>query len=218
MAAIRRGETAAGFAALDEALLPVLAGRIDPLWAGDIYCTTIHLCDDLGDLARMREWTESLARWSGPLSETFMYAAVTRVHELQLIAAEGDWDVVEAELGRQSDSLIGAHGWLTGIGYYELGEVRRLRGDVAGAAAAYGRARQFNTTRSRDRPCCSGRPDARTRRWPSCGSRWPRTPDSSGPGCCCPPSSSPWRRETPAPPPAWRPSSTRRRTTTGPRD
>ncbi len=145
MAAIRRGETAAGFAALDEALLPVLAGRVDPLWAGDLYCTIIHLCDDLGDLARMRKWTESLARWSGPLSETFMYAAVTRVHELQLIAAEGDWDVVEAELSQQSDSLIGAHGWLTGVGHYELGEVRRLRGDVAGAAAAYGRARQFNT-------------------------------------------------------------------------
>ena len=48
-------------------------------WAGDIYCTIIHLCDDLGDLARMRKWTDALARWSGPLSETFMYAAVTRV-------------------------------------------------------------------------------------------------------------------------------------------
>jgi DNA-binding NarL/FixJ family response regulator len=143
MAAIRSGDTLAGFAALDEAMLPVLAGKIDAIWAGDIYCTTIHLCGDLGDLARMRKWTESLASWAVPLSESFMYVAVTRVHELQLIAAEGGWDVVEAELGRQSDSLIGAHGWLTGTGYYELGEVRRLRGDAAGAAAAFRRAREF---------------------------------------------------------------------------
>ena len=143
MAAVRRGETADGFAALDEAMLPVLAGRVDALWAGDIYCTTIHLCEGLADLARMRDWTEALARWASPLSDTFMYAGVTRVHELQVISAEGDWDVVEEELGRHSESLVGAHGWLSGTGFYELGEVRRLRGDAAGAEAAYARAQSF---------------------------------------------------------------------------
>ncbi len=143
MAAVRRGETSHGFASLDEAMLPVLAGRVEALWAGDIYCTTIHLCEGLADLARMRDWTEALARWASPLSDTFMYAGVTRVHELQVISAEGDWDVVEEELGRQSESLVGAHGWLSGTGFYELGEVRRLRGDPAGAQAAYARARSF---------------------------------------------------------------------------
>ena len=113
------------------------------MWAGDIYCTVIHLCDGLGDLARMRDWTEALARWAHPLSQTFMYVGVTRVHQLQIISAEGGWDVVEEELGRQSDSLVGAHGWLSGTGYYELGEVRRLRGDRDGARAAYDRARSF---------------------------------------------------------------------------
>ena len=33
--------------------------------------------------------TDALARWASPLSETFMYAGVTRVHELQVISAEG---------------------------------------------------------------------------------------------------------------------------------
>jgi DNA-binding NarL/FixJ family response regulator len=144
MAAIRRGETTKGFAALDEAMLPVLAGKLDAHWAGDIYCTTIHTCEALADLARMRDWTEALARWSSPLSETFMYANVTRVHELQLVSAEGGWDVVEEELGLESESLVGAHGWLSGTGFYELGEVRRLRGDRDGARAAYARARSFS--------------------------------------------------------------------------
>lgn len=143
LAAISTGETARGFAALDEAMLPVLAGRVDALWAGDVYCTTIHVCDELADLARMREWTASLARWATPLSQTFMYAAVTRVHELQVASAEGDWDLVEEELGRHSESLVGAHGWLSGVGFYELGEVRRLRGDTDDARAAYDRARSF---------------------------------------------------------------------------
>ena len=36
-----------------------------------------------------------------------------------------------------------AHGWLAGEGYYTLGEVRRLRGDAAGAAQAYATARSL---------------------------------------------------------------------------
>jgi ATP/maltotriose-dependent transcriptional regulator MalT len=143
MAAVRRGRTVEGFAALDEAMLPVLAGRVDALWAGDIYCTTIHLCEELADLARMRQWTESLARWSIPLSRTFMYAHITRVHELQVVSAEGRWDQVEAELGPHRDSLVGSHGWLSGVASYELGEIRRLRGDAAGARAAYEHGRAF---------------------------------------------------------------------------
>lgn len=144
MAAVRRGRTRDGFADLDEAMLPVLAGQVDPLWSGDLYCTVIHLCDELGDLARMRTWTEGMARWSQPQGRTFMYAHVTRVHELQLLVAEGAWDTVEEELGARSADLVGAHGWLAGEGYYTLGEVRRLRGDTAGAREAYALARELN--------------------------------------------------------------------------
>jgi ATP/maltotriose-dependent transcriptional regulator MalT len=143
LAEVRRGRTAAGFAQLDEAMLPVLAGRVDPLWSGDLYCTVIHLCDALADLARMRAWTEALARWSKPRSTTFVFAGVTRIHELQLVAAEGDWDTVEHELGDASADLVGAHGWLAGEGYYGLGEVRRLRGDTVNARAAYARAEEL---------------------------------------------------------------------------
>ena len=141
MAAVRRGATPEGFADLDEAMLPVVAGQVDALWSGDLYCTVVHLCDELGDLARMRAWTESMARWAEPQGRTFMYAHVTRVHELQLLVAEGAWDVVEEELGARSADLVGAHGWLAGEGYYTLGEVRRLRGDAGGAEQAYATAR-----------------------------------------------------------------------------
>lgn len=143
LAGVRAGDVQQGFADLDEAMLPVLAGRLTPMWSGDIYCTVIHLCQALGDLARMRAWTSALVRWSAPLSQTFMYAAVTRIHQLQLVSAEGGWDVVEEEIGSHSQSLVNAHGWLAGEGYYELGEVRRRRGDHAGAKQAYALARQL---------------------------------------------------------------------------
>jgi DNA-binding NarL/FixJ family response regulator len=141
LAAVTGGHPAAGFAHLDEAMLPLVAGGVDALWTGDFFCSVIHLCDELGDLARMRAWTAAMARWSAPRPATFMYAGVTRIHELQLLVASGDWEAVEHELGERSASLVGAHGWLAGEGYYTLGEVRRLRGDAVGARAAYEQAR-----------------------------------------------------------------------------
>ncbi|WP_353357890.1 LuxR C-terminal-related transcriptional regulator [Intrasporangium sp. DVR] len=140
MAAIRSGRALDGFNELDEAMLSVLAGRVHPLWAGDVYCSVIHLCEQLGDLQRMRAWTDALERWATPLSRTFVYAGVTRVHQLQLISAEGGWDVVEAELGPRSDALGRSHVWVAGAGYTELGDIKRLRGDLDGARAAYDRA------------------------------------------------------------------------------
>ncbi len=140
MASVAGGDTTTGFGHLDEAMLPLLGGGVDALWTGDFFCTVIHLCDELGDLARMRAWTTAMARWSAPRPPTFMYAGVTRVHELQLLVADGQWDAVERELGERSAGLVGAHGWLAGEGYYTLGEVRRLRGDTEGARAAYERA------------------------------------------------------------------------------
>lgn len=140
LVALWTGDTEEGFASLDEAMLGVLSGSLAPLWAGDVHCTVIHLCHELGDLARMRDWTDTMNRWSAALSETFLYAAVTRVHQLQLSVVEGRWDVVEAEVGGLSSGLVGAHGWVAGEGYRSLGDVRLLRGDLTGARAAYDRA------------------------------------------------------------------------------
>ena len=53
---------------------------------------------------------DRLARWSRHHPATFMFAGVTRIHELQLVAAEADWDAVEEELGQRSADLVGAHG------------------------------------------------------------------------------------------------------------
>lgn len=139
---VRNGRAEEGFAHLDEAMLPVMAGQVDPLWAGDIYCAVIHVCEGLADLGRMRAWTDALERWVRPLPEAFVYAGVTRVHRLQLLAAEGDWDAVEAEMGQQSADLLGAHSWVAGAGFTELGDIRRLRGDVDGARRAYELARR----------------------------------------------------------------------------
>lgn len=145
MADIRAGRVRAGYDALDEAMLDALAGRLPPLWCGDIFCTVIHISHQLGDWERMRAWTHALERWATPLSHTFLYAAVTRLHQLELAAAQGDWDRVESQMVGRSEDLVGAHGWLAGAGFRELGDIRRLRGDLRGASAAFARSRALGT-------------------------------------------------------------------------
>ena len=143
LAAVLHGHLQHGFDLLDEAMVAVVAGHLPPLWSGDIYCTVLHLCESLGDLVRMRMWTQAMESWVSPLCRTFTYYGVSRVHRLQLSSADGDWDRVEAELGARSQQLAPAHGWVAGEGFRELGDVRRLRGDTAGAETAYAAAREL---------------------------------------------------------------------------
>ncbi len=74
LAAVRRGQAARGFEDLDQALLPVMAGKVPAEWGGDIYCSVIHLCYELADYSRMRWWTDALAAWCASLSTSFMYS------------------------------------------------------------------------------------------------------------------------------------------------
>ncbi|MET4622597.1 DNA-binding NarL/FixJ family response regulator [Arthrobacter sp. 2762] len=141
LAAVRTGQSARGFQDLDEAMLPVMAGQVPAEWGGDIYCSIIHLCYEMADFARMRAWTDALATWCAGLSQSFMYSGISRVHELQLLGTEGNWEQVEAEMPHEAERLRNAHGWIAADGYCELGEVRRRRGDVVGAESAFALAR-----------------------------------------------------------------------------
>jgi DNA-binding NarL/FixJ family response regulator len=145
LADIRDGATSSGFAQLDEAMLPVLAGQLPPEWAGDIYCTVIHACYALADLPRMRAWTQATEQWCHQFRGEVVYSGICRIHRLQLLCAEGRWDQAEEAIERSGAELIGRNNWVAGEAFYQLGEIRRLRGDDAGARAAYGQSRSLGT-------------------------------------------------------------------------
>ena len=57
------GKVADGLALLDEAMVTVLEGRLDPFMTGVLYCHTIAACREVGDVRRMTRWTDLAEEW-----------------------------------------------------------------------------------------------------------------------------------------------------------
>lgn len=137
------GRMTEAYGLIDEAMLPVLADEVPLEWAGDIYRTVLHHCHRLADLPRMRAWTQSMERWCNEFAGSATYGGVCDVHRLQVEAATEDLRLLESRLVMASRALEEVNSWAAGEGYYQLGEVRRRRGDDDGAFAAFGRARML---------------------------------------------------------------------------
>lgn len=143
LAAIGEARMTDAYGLIDEAMLPVLADQVPIDWAGDIYCVVLNQCHRLADLPRMRAWTQSMERWCNDFAASANYGGVCDVHRLQLQSASDDYRLLEARLVGASRALEEVNNWAAGAGYYELGEVRRLRGDAEGAFSAFARAREL---------------------------------------------------------------------------
>ena len=136
------GQTTAGTAKLDEAMVAVAAGEVGPVATGIVYCAVIGECMSAFDLVRATEWTTALSAWCDAQPDLVPYRGQCLVHRSQLQQAHGDWgdavDAAEAACRRLADPPHPA----LGMGYYQQGELHRLRGDFEEAAAAYVRARR----------------------------------------------------------------------------
>ena len=137
IAHIRGGSVTDGLAVLDEAMLPVAAGEVTPDWAGNIYCQLMGICHDLGDLRRARYWTVATERWCNRFSSAVMFLGVCRMHRVQLLVFQGDWSQAEDEAWQVCHDLAQMNVMAVAESHYQIGEIRRLRGDPTGAEDAY---------------------------------------------------------------------------------
>ena len=140
VALIKLGRVDDGLAVLDEAMLPVVAGRVRPAYAGNIYCQLMSVCHELADLRRAEQWTDATARWCEGFSSAVMFIGVCRVHRAQLLQVRGEWARAEEEIARVCEELSTMNVGAVGLALYELAELRRQRGDLDGAEAAYAEA------------------------------------------------------------------------------
>jgi DNA-binding NarL/FixJ family response regulator len=140
IAMIKQGRVGDGLAILDEAMLPVVAGRVRPSYAGNIYCQLMSVCHDLADLRRAEQWTDATARWCEGFSNAVMFMGICRVHRVQLLQVRGEWAQAEDEIQRVCDELGAMNVIAVGVALYELAEVRRLCGDLVESEEAYAEA------------------------------------------------------------------------------
>lgn len=140
-ALIRLGLVGEGMAALDETMVAVVSGEVSPLVVGAIYCGVLEACQEVYDVRRACEWTAVFSRWCDGQPDLVPYRGPCLVHRVELMRLRGDWEDALEEARRACDWLsLPATPEGPAEAFYQLGELCRLRGDVAGAEEAYRQA------------------------------------------------------------------------------
>ena len=130
---LRLGEVEAGLALLDEAMVAVAGGDLSPIVTGLVYCSVIDGCQEVYALRRAQEWTAALGRWCDEQGDMVAFTGRCLVHRAEILELHGAWDEALREAGRAG----AGSGRAAGQAWYRQGELRRLQGDLAGAATAY---------------------------------------------------------------------------------
>jgi class 3 adenylate cyclase len=141
-ALVKSGEIEAGLALLDEGSAAAVCGELKPFYTGLVYCITISSCQDLGDYRRAAEWTEVANRWCDRL-DVSGFPGACRIHRAEIMRLSGDWPGAEKQAIEACEELHDFDRFITAGGYYEVGEIRRRRGDFAAAEEAYRTANEL---------------------------------------------------------------------------
>jgi DNA-binding NarL/FixJ family response regulator len=139
---VKQAQVREGLACLDEAMLAALSDRLAPMWTGAIYCGLLDACHELADHRRATEWTVATRAWCEPLTPASLYPGICRVHWAAVLEARGEWDEAEAEVLQVCEELGPIDIFAVADAWYEVGEIRRRRGDLTGAEAAYASAHE----------------------------------------------------------------------------
>jgi DNA-binding NarL/FixJ family response regulator len=140
LALIATGRVAEGVRLLDEAMTSAIAGELSDYYTGVIYCNVIEACLHVADVRRAGEWAEAASAWCESLQDGSIYPGICRVHRAEVAGLRGAWREAEVEAMRAADELIRFDPGGAASAFYQVGEIRRRRGDAAGAEEAFARA------------------------------------------------------------------------------
>jgi DNA-binding NarL/FixJ family response regulator len=135
---IKLGRAREGVALLDEGMLEASSEDLLPNWAGNIYCHLMAACYELGDIRRAAAWTQSTSDWCDRMAPAVLFKGICRVHRAQVMQIRGAWEQAQDEAERICQEVAHIHIGIVAEAHYQIGEIRRLRGDLEGAEVAYG--------------------------------------------------------------------------------
>ena len=142
-ASLKLGSLEEGLALLDAAMVQILTRATSPRATSVMYCAAIGSCYEVQEIARAVEWSVALDQWLGTLPQLGgVYFGNCRIYRALLMRLRGDWSRAEAEFQRACRDLAVDGQLVAGHAWYELGELRRLRGEP-GVEEAFEQATAF---------------------------------------------------------------------------
>jgi DNA-binding CsgD family transcriptional regulator len=138
-ALIKLGDVPSGTTLLDEAMVAIEAGDVQPIITGVVYCSVLEACSEIFDLRRAQEWTGSLSRWCEAQPDLVPFRGMCLIYRAELLQLHGDWlhALTEAQSARERLSNPPPPQPAVGGAQYQEAELHRLRGEFAEAEAAY---------------------------------------------------------------------------------
>jgi ATP/maltotriose-dependent transcriptional regulator MalT len=133
-----QGAVPDGLALFDEAMVAIAAGEVSAPFAGEIYCSMIEACQEVGDLGRAAEWTGALTRWCEKQPGLVTFTGQCAVHRGQIMRLRGAYDHALDEFAAASERYLAlGTPHAAGLAHAERGDVLRLLGRYDEAEDAY---------------------------------------------------------------------------------
>ena len=136
MLLVTLGRIPEGVAMLDEAMTSVIAGELSDYYTGAVYCDVIQACLSIADVGRAAEWSVAAQAWADAMPKTSPYPGLCRINRATIASLRGEWPEAEAQAARAAEELSFSPS-LRALALYEMGDVRRRLGDLAGAEEAF---------------------------------------------------------------------------------
>ena len=102
----------------------------------------IETCHLAFDLRRAHEWTRALDKWCDAQPNLLAFSGQCQMHRAELYRLHGAWSEAIAAAKTAQDFAFRGDRMATYGGFYEQGEVQRLRGEFDAAEASYRHAQE----------------------------------------------------------------------------
>lgn len=136
---IALGQTEAGLALMEEAMVPAVSGELGPVVTGRMLCNMVETCERLGEYRRAYEWDHAARRWCDHLGDITGFPGICRVKRAEIYRFRGELELAAAEAAHATEELRDYRD-LVAKAHGELGEIQRRRGDWEAAEASFAKA------------------------------------------------------------------------------
>jgi tetratricopeptide (TPR) repeat protein len=138
---ILQGDVTHGLELLNEAAVAAVAGEIDPLSTGVVYCEVVCALQALGQYDLAEQWTEAMERWHSGQPVGSLHGRC-RVHRAEILRLRGCCAEAEREALLACEELRPYLRRELGWPLTELGRIRLRKGEIDGAEEAFLAAHQ----------------------------------------------------------------------------